>query len=159
VIDVLNGPPRGPWFAPAPLPPSVDYSDPQHSLDNGLWLHGERGTIFVNRKKLVGRPIEELRPADEAWIADAMRELYRGRQVVNHMADFFACVRSRGMPLGDVESCHRTASTCHLCNIALRLDRPLEWDPVAEDFVGDAEASRMVSRPQRAGFSLSEMAG
>jgi hypothetical protein len=44
-----------------------------------------------------------------------------------------------------------------LCNIALRLHRKLTWDPLAEDFVGDAEASAMLRRPQREGYRIEEL--
>jgi hypothetical protein len=50
--------------------------------------------------------------------------------------------------------CHRLARrstrSCHLCNLAMLLRRKLRWDPVKEDFIGDEEASLLLSRPQRA---------
>ena len=33
-------------------------------------------------------------------------------------------------------------TVCHLGNIAYWLNRPLKWDPVKEDFIGDPEAGR-----------------
>jgi hypothetical protein len=65
------------------------------------------------------------------------------------------CIRDRSLPVSDVYSHHRAVSCCHLANIALRLDRPLAWDPEREDFVGDAEASALLSRPQRQSYALS----
>jgi hypothetical protein len=53
-----------------------------------------------------------------------------------------------------VEAAHRSASICHLANIAMRLGRKINWDPAAEKFVNDAEANRMVSRPMRAPWGL-----
>ena len=50
--------------------------------------------------------------------------------------------------------CGRIVAVCHLGNIACRLGRTLAWDPAAERFVGDAEADRMLSRPQWAGFEV-----
>ena len=38
------------------------------------------------------------------------------------------------------ESGHRSVSVCHLGNISCKLGRALEWNPAAEQFVGDAEA-------------------
>jgi hypothetical protein len=38
---------------------------------------------------------------------------------------------------------------CHLGSIAIRLGRPLRWDPAKEQFVGDDEAQSYVSREQR----------
>ena len=50
---------------------------------------------------------------------------------------------------------HRTASVCHLGNIAMRFNRKLRWDPVKEVFLGDDEANRMLSRPRREPWKLS----
>ncbi|NQT87332.1 hypothetical protein HQ560_11240, partial [bacterium] len=68
--------------------------------------------------------------------------------------DFLHCVRTRERPFRDVEYAHRAATVCHLGNIAFRLDRPLKWDPVKEDFIGDEDASRCVDRPRRAPWRL-----
>ena len=46
-----------------------------------------------------------------------------------------------------VEVGHRSATVCHLANIAMELGRKLKWDPRPEEFVGDDEANRLVSRP------------
>lgn len=70
------------------------------------------------------------------------------------MGNFFDCVASREAPVSDVESQHRSATTCHLGNISLRLGRGLKWDPSSEWIVDDAEAGRMVSREQRSGFEI-----
>ena len=51
---------------------------------------------------------------------------------------------------------HRSATVCHLGNIAVRTGRKIVWDPVQEAVVGDAEAARMVSRPYRAPWNLPE---
>jgi hypothetical protein len=53
-----------------------------------------------------------------------------------------------------VWSHHRTISSCHLANIALLVGRKLRWDPVREDFVGDAEASALLSRTQREPYTI-----
>jgi hypothetical protein len=45
-------------------------------------------------------------------------------------------------------------TTCHLCNIAIRLDRKLEWDPETEQIVGDSEANQWQSREQRKGYEI-----
>jgi myo-inositol 2-dehydrogenase/D-chiro-inositol 1-dehydrogenase len=78
------------------------------------------------------------------------------------MANFFDCIaaaeaaggRPPHQPISDVESQHRSATTCHLGNIACRLGRPLRWDSAAEQFVGDAEADALLARPQRKGYEV-----
>jgi hypothetical protein len=40
-----------------------------------------------------------------------------------------------------------------LCNISLMLGRELKWDPQKEQFVGDEQATTLMSRPRREKFS------
>lgn len=67
----------------------------------------------------------------------------------NHIRDFLDCVRTRADPVAAVEIGHRSATVCHVANIAMQLKRKLRWDPVAERFPGDDEANRMLSRAYR----------
>ncbi|MCH5376853.1 MAG: Gfo/Idh/MocA family oxidoreductase [Planctomycetes bacterium] len=125
-----------------------------YSGPNELILSGDRGRIRVNRGGLTGKPVEELTAADDDWMNDEILKLCHGKQPGSHMQNFFDCVKDRGKPISDVWSHHRAASVCHLANIAMRLGRKLHWDPVKEDFVGDEEASRMLSRPQREPYAI-----
>lgn len=78
---------------------------------------------------------------------------YRGRGGI--CGDFLYCVRTRQRPFRDIAVAHRTVTVCHLGNIAYWLNRPIRWDPVKEEIVGDEEASRWLSRPMRAPWHLS----
>jgi len=53
-----------------------------------------------------------------------------------------------------VEVAHRACSACLLHHIAMKLPRPLHWDPVTERFRDDDEANAMLSRPQRHPYAL-----
>lgn len=125
-----------------------------YSGANELIFSGEKGRIRVNRGGLTGKPVEELTERDNAELAEIMAQLCRGKQPGNHMQNFFECIRDRSLPVSDVYSHHRAVSCCHLANIALRLGRPLAWDAEREDFVGDAEATALLSRPQRKPYEL-----
>jgi predicted dehydrogenase len=72
----------------------------------------------------------------------------------DHHDDFFHCVRTRQRPLCDAEVGHRTATICHLSNIAAQLRRPLRWDPAKEAVIGDEAASRQLERPRRAPYGI-----
>jgi hypothetical protein len=84
-------------------------------------------------------------PAGLRWYAGGARSL---------VGDFIHCVKTRETPFRDVEWAHRTATICHLGNIALKLNRSLKWDPDKEDFIGDTEASRLVDRPRRGPWQI-----
>jgi len=75
----------------------------------------------------------------------------------DHHGNFLDCIRSRETPLAPIEEAHRSATICHIGNIAMKLGRKLRWDPEAEKFIGDPEANRMLSRPQREPWSLKAM--
>ena len=66
-----------------------------------------------------------------------------------HHQNWLDCIRSRRRPICDVEIGHRSATVCHIGNIAYWLKRPLKWDPVAEHFINDEEANRLLARPMR----------
>jgi predicted dehydrogenase len=68
----------------------------------------------------------------------------------DHVRNFLDCVKSREEPIEPVEAGHRTASVCHLWNIAIqRMGKKLEWDPENEVFLTDDKANAMRSRPAR----------
>lgn len=133
------------------------------SGQNGIMFTGDRGRIFVNRGKVVGKPVEDL--ADRPLPREEFK-LYRHDHlslppragkldaIINHMANFFDCMRSGDTPISDVISQHQSAITCHIGNISMRLGRKLNWDPTREQFVGDEEANAMLKREQRSGYEI-----
>ncbi len=143
---------------------------------NELIISGENGKIRVNRGGLTGKPAEKLGVAHKVtdnewgagpeatdgprggsgpqWLQDKINELCKDKKPGNHMGNFVDCIKNGGVPISDVWSHHRAVSLCHLSNIALRLNRKLEWDPVAEAFPNDDQANAMVSRKQREGFEI-----
>ena len=64
-----------------------------------------------------------------------------------HVRNFLDCVKSRQEPAAPVEVGHRSASLCHLGNVAIRLGRNVKWDPKSEKFHGEDEANEMLARP------------
>ncbi|MCA9099865.1 MAG: Gfo/Idh/MocA family oxidoreductase [Pirellulales bacterium] len=130
----------------------------------GVMFNGSEGRLFVNRGTVSGKPVEDLaqdpleRDHYTLYAHDNLDRPPRAGKldaIINHMGNFFDCVRNRETPISDVESQHRSVSTCHMGNISMRLGRSLRWDPEAEQFIGDDEANRWLSRPQRAGYEIS----
>jgi len=104
----------------------------------GGWIFVSRGTIEASDPALLQEPLT-VRTWDP-YISD------------DHMGNFFDCLRSRKDPICDAETGHRGVSVCHIGAIALRLGRPVRWNPIRERFEGDREANRQCSREQRRGF-------
>ena len=115
----------------------------------GAVFVGERGTITIDRAVCKSDPPD----IAEQPIREGELRLARSD---NHMQNWLDCIRSRERPMADVETGHRSATVCHLGNIARWLGRRLVWDPVAERFVGDAEADAQLDRPRRAPYALPE---
>lgn len=128
----------------------------------GVLFEGETGKIFVSRGMIKGQLETPLKDqpfpvADYKLYTDNLDLPERNGKIdaiKNHMANFHACTFSRRKPISDVGSQHRSVSVCHLGNIAMRLGRPLKWDPQAEQFVGDADANQWLRRDQRQGFEI-----
>jgi predicted dehydrogenase len=110
---------------------------------NGVLFEGERGWVEVNRGYLRTQPETVMR---ESTLPSEVR-LYRSRQ---HQLDWLKSIRTRQPPICDVEVGARSITVCHLGNIAYWLNRPIKWDPVKEEIVGDEAAARMLDIPRRA---------
>lgn len=115
--------------------------------DLGAIFIGDQGRIEILRGDYTADP-PELRQNAPPVTPQGDRES------IPHIVNFFDCMRSRATPTAGVEAGHRATTLCHLVNICRTVQRPLEWDPVREQFVGDAAADRLLSRPRRKGYEL-----
>lgn len=111
----------------------------------GAIFIGEKGKLTIDRSFCKSDPPELAEEAKEQRVPGLTE---------NHMRNWIDCVRSRQKPVADVEIGHRSATVCHLGNIARRLGRKLRWDPVKEVFPDDAEANGLLDRPRRKGYEL-----
>ena len=120
--------------------------------DNGILFEGTKGRFFVNRGKIVGKPVEEL--ADRPLPEGAIEEVYGGKVSENHVANFVESIKSRKQPISDVWSHNRMLEICHLANIAMRLDRELKWNADKREIEGDDEANSFLARTSRKGYEI-----
>ncbi len=119
----------------------------QKGFGGGTKFIGSEGWIFVTRGKIQSDPPDIVKQE----IKDGDVRLYESR---SHMGNFIDCIKSRKLPICDVEVGHRSASVCHLGNIAIRSKKKIEWDPKTEQITNDKEVAKMVSRPYRAPWKL-----
>lgn len=73
---------------------------------------------------------------------------------MNHKADWFRAIRCGTKPAVDIEIGHRVATLCNLGNLSFLLGRKLVWDGVRQQVLGDEQANRMLSVPQRPPYHL-----
>jgi hypothetical protein len=117
------------------------------SQPGGTTFEGTKGTVHVTRDKL------EVTPDDLAAqpLGDSDVHLYKSD---DHYGNWIDCIHSRKLPICDVAIGHRSATVCHLGNIAIRSGKTVSWDPEKEVITGDDELAKMAARPYRAPWSL-----
>lgn len=72
----------------------------------------------------------------------------------DHYRNFLDGIKTGRETAAPVDLGHRSATVCHLGNIAMRLKRRIRWDPVREQILADEMAARMLDRPRRAPWHL-----
>lgn len=103
-------------------------------------LYVDRGVLSTDPKGLL-EGLEDVR-VDSVAVSD------------NHDQNFLDCVRTRQLPISDIETGHRNASLCHLANIAIELGREIRWNAESELFENDKEANAKLSRPYRQPWTI-----
>jgi len=82
------------------------------------------------------------------------RESIRQMHDPEPMLSFGEAVRQRKRAGGNADVSHCTSATLHLANIAIRVGRKIQFDPVKEQIIGDDEANRLLNPPMRAPWHL-----
>ena len=113
----------------------------------GLTFHGSDGVLYVGRDGFWTKPESIARDP----IGPADIRLYKSN---NHHGNWLDCIRTRKKCVADVEIGARSATICHLGNIACELRQELEWDPVAERFTSNIKANSLLSRPMRSPWHI-----
>lgn len=96
----------------------------------GTTFEGQDGIIYVDRGRLessVKGVLEEPLGSDETHLPISK----------DHHQNWLDAIKSRQPPICDVAIGHRSATVCHLGNIAVQAGRKIQWDPAKEQIVGD----------------------
>lgn len=113
----------------------------------GCVFYGEDGTLHIDRERLVSIPEQIItRPLEP-------NEL-RLFESPGHHRDWVDCIKSRKRPLCDVEVGARSATICHLGNLAYWHHRTLQWDPARWQFTGNPRDNALLDRPRRDPWQL-----
>jgi predicted dehydrogenase len=115
-------------------------------------FHGEKGRLKMRRNYFETDPAGLITNGPDAAAIDKWKGA--GHVARPHLENWLDAIRNRAPLNAPVEAGHRTATICHLANIARELNRPLRWDPIHEQFTEDAAANESLTRPRRNGFSL-----
>ncbi len=129
----------------------------ENERGNGVRLEGVGGWIFVSRLRIEASNPEILKEPVTALDTRRYDERNKTEEIPGtdeHHNNWLDCIKTRQRCVADIEAGHRSASICHLGNIAMRLARPLQWDPEKEEFSGDAAAGILKDKPFRAPWRL-----
>ena len=67
-----------------------------------------------------------------------------------HMLNFLDAIDKKIKPVADIEQGHISTASCILANLSMQLNgRPLIYDPIKKEVVGDAEATSLLQRKYR----------
>ncbi len=72
----------------------------------------------------------------------------------SHHRNFLDCVKSRKPTITPAEVAHHSAIPGHLGLISMLVGRKLKWDPDKEVILGDAEATKLLTRAYRTPWAL-----
>ena len=147
--------PRGPFTQTYTLRKTNGYSPdgkPDHASHGALFC-GRKANLFVNRGgwELIPEKDSGLQPESGG----------SSEQNLNHMKNFLACIRSRGVTTSDIESMHKTTAACHLANLSWKIGRKVYWNAQTETCfrdrdlkVADDEANGLLGREYRSPWKL-----
>jgi predicted dehydrogenase len=164
-------PRKGLWDVHGPFKTEALYANGVHMIvsgdfPNGIKFIGSNGWIFVSRgnERVTGSdPVAKLKDATALSASDPKiitsvigpTEINLPKSTQHHL-DWLESIKSRRPPIAPVEVAHRSCSACLLHHMAMKLKRKLYWDPKTERFKNDDEANAMLSRPQRAPYTISQ---
>ena len=117
---------------------------------NAVRFEGEKGVLTVSREFLDSNPANIV----SATIGKSETHLYKSE---HHQQDWIDAIKQNTLPVCDVEIGHRSASICHIANIAYELNRPVSWNPQDEVFLGDDEANLKRSKLYRSPYGIPQL--
>ena len=90
------------------------------------------------------------------WFAQIPADKYKVKlyKSDSHHRNFLDCVKSRQPTIAPVETAHHSAIPGHLGLISMLVGRKIKWDAAKEVILGDAEASKLLTRPYRSPWKL-----
>jgi predicted dehydrogenase len=122
-----------------------------------VMFEGTEGVVRVDNK---GQNFVTV-PARLKQELDDVKDVRVYESNADHQQNFLDCIKSREEPAAPIEVGHRSASTCHLGNIACRLGaKKLTWNPEKQQFEGSgsSEANAMLNVPSREPWKVASTA-
>ncbi|MFM9909669.1 MAG: Gfo/Idh/MocA family protein [Chitinophagaceae bacterium] len=131
--------------------------DPEYPW--AFMLYGEKGTLKASTMQYDFIPVgegtkihkdvvyeREEYPAD---LKEKAIELNAAPATRLHMINFLKAIETKTKPVADIEEGHISTASCILANLSMKLGRPLKYDPIKGEVIGDKEATELLARTYR----------
>jgi hypothetical protein len=165
-------PTQGAWDTAIDMEVVYEFKDPDWTL---IWSQPGQPIDYVDAEKKKREGIRDSYGAvyhgdkDKliVWVGDS--QLYTEKKAVNftkpaggvdvykcpgQYEDWFIGIKTGKRTIMNIEAAAATANLCILGNLSLILGRKLRWDAKKKEIVGDEEARRLMTRPQRHPYYL-----
>lgn len=132
--------------------------------ENGIKFEGTKGWIFCTRDGGVtasdpgataGKELA-LRASDPKILNSVIgkNEIHLYESPEQHL-NWLQSIKNNKKNISPIEIAHRSCSACLVAHAAMKFDKRLHFDPIKEKFVGNEEANKLLSRPQRYPYGTS----
>ena len=113
----------------------------------GSYYYGTKGTLHIGWRD--GWTFYPANSRDKIIHEDSQLQEPDGHNLTLLWADFLAGIEGKTKGVANIEIAHRSSVLPLLGMISWRVGRSLNWDGAKEQITGDAEASKLLSRPYR----------
>jgi predicted dehydrogenase len=130
-----------------------------HQPGNGITFYGDKGKLYVNRGRFQLWLGDTLKAETMDSYAALLKELLPANAVrlyrsTDQISDWLRCMKSRGLPVCDVETGQRSATICNLVNQVYFNGKGCKWDPKKENFTDGTGDASWLTREYRTPWKL-----
>jgi len=113
----------------------------------GAYFYGTKGTLHIGwRDGWTFHPTDSKNPVVHE---DSQLQEPDGHNLKLLWTDFIGAIEEKRKSVANIEVAHRSSVLPLLGMISWRTGRSLQWDGTREQIIGDAEATKLMSRPYR----------
>src|SRR5690554_1021292 len=116
-------------------------------FNNGIFFHGDKGTLFAADERLIWRPSGRNQE-------EQVMEIPTPDMQERHLAEFIEAVKTKNPSLVSctIEDAFLSTATVQLAMIAYETNSEVKWDAAEKTIQGNNEAKKLLARPYRAGY-------
>ncbi|MDB5009421.1 MAG: oxidoreductase, partial [Mucilaginibacter sp.] len=163
-------PKAGLWNVHGPFEVHMKYANGvemviNDTYQNGIRFEGTKGWVFCARtpdRVTSTDPTSNVGPNSFFTASDPKLltrvtgpneiQLYNSPEQHRNWLD---CIKNKKPNISPIEVAHRSCSACLVAHASMKFKSKLHFDPAKEHFIGNAEANKLLSRPQRYPYGTS----